>query len=79
MARSKILGGSDSLIFLGWRKAWYRRTRGPSPGTYSNERLPLRTGLPQDDDGAECFAIDTSHQIGIPRAILLPKLSNLNF
>jgi hypothetical protein len=70
---------SDSLFFLSWRESGYGRTVGRSASAYANQRLAFGTGLPQNNDGAEGLTVNTSHQIGVPRAIFLPKLSNLNF
>ena len=35
-------------------------------------------GFAQDGDGAECFVIDAGDEIGFARAVLLPKLADLN-
>jgi hypothetical protein len=71
--------GSDALFFLRRGETWQSWSRGGSAGTHADQGFPFGTGFPQNDDGTEGLAVDTRHEVGVAGAILLPKLSNLNF
>ena len=71
-------GELDDVVFHGGGEAGEVLAGGSAFDLDAKLVFVFGAGFAQDGDGAECFGIDASDEIGFGGAVLLPKLANLN-
>jgi len=72
-------GRLNGVVFDSGDEAGQVLPRGVALDSDADEVLILGAGLAQQGDSTERLGVNSSDQIGIPGAVFLPKLANLDF
>jgi hypothetical protein len=72
-------GRLDGVVVDSGDEAGQALTRGGALDSDTDEVLILGARLAQQGDSTERLGVNSSDQIGIPGAVFLPKLANLDF
>jgi hypothetical protein len=75
----QMAGRLNGVVFDSGDKAGQVLAGGGALNSDAHEVLILGAGLAQQGDSTERLGVNSSDQVGVPSAVFLPKLANLDF
>jgi hypothetical protein len=72
-------GRLNRVVFHCGHEPWQVLPCGGALNPHSDQVLVLGARLAQQRDGTERLGVNSGDQVGIPSAVFLPKLPNLDF